>query len=671
MKLNIQTKLIGGFLAVVAMLLVVTAIAWNGLNSLDATVDHIVHEALPEDQEVRDLEFQLAFQTELYFEYALTLDEEVLHEARAQSEIILDEIAQLEEQLRGEQALVDVLVMLEEEYDEFLFEAEELAFFYEEGDTERGLEVLHIMVAEEAQMEAELAGLAHEIELGIEESFLAAERAHDSAVQMMLAVAAIAAIAAVALGFFLSRSISGGVKTVGTALQQIAVGDVTAEVNVKSSDEIGEMARAYGEMREYLVEVSGALTRVGDGDLTVDVKPKSENDALGNAMSQMVGNMSNLIGQVGGTANGVADASGQLSSAAEQAGQATQGITDVSQQVAKGAADQTESAQTTTDAMKQLASAIDQITRSGQDQAQGVEQASTIVGQVSTAISDVASNAQAAAQGSTEATDAARTGSEMVEKTVDGMGKISDAVDEASRQIAALGTQSEEIGKIVAVIDDIAAQTNLLALNAAIEAARAGEQGRGFAVVADEVRGLAERVTEATKEIANLVETIQKGVGESIKAVEEGTNQVSEGVKLAEGAGSAIAEIMSAVESVAGQIERISASAEEVSASSDEMVKTIDGVSTLVEQNSAATEQMAANSTEVSTSIENIASISEENSASTQEVSASAQEMSAQVQQVVASTQTLDEMAKQLQEAVGTFTIDANRAVTVNSNGGG
>ena len=111
----------------------------------------------------------------------------------------------------------------------------------------------------------------------------------------------------------------------------------------------------------------------------------------------------------------------------------------------------------------------------------------------------------------------------MVDQTIQGMEKISTAVDAAFKQIAQLGTQSEEIGKIVAVIDDIAAQTNLLALNAAIEAARAGEQGRGFAVVADEVRGLAERVTQATTEIATLIDSIQKGVNESINAVEKGT----------------------------------------------------------------------------------------------------------------------------------------------------
>ena len=671
MKMNIRTKMIGGFLVVLALLLVVAIIGYNGLNNMAAATDHIVHEALPEVEEVKDLEFQLALQAELYFEYALTLDPEVLDEARLHTDIILEEAAQLEEQLHGEAELLDILLMFEDEYDEFLLEAELFASLYEVGDTHAGLEALHIMVAEEKQMEEELAELAHLIELDVEESFVAAERAHSTANTLIVVATIIAAIAALVVAFLLSRSISNGVQKVAGALRQVALGDVTTEVNIKSSDEIGDMARSYRDMQEYLEEVSQSLTRVGEGDLTVEAKPRSENDALGNALSNMIASMRRLIGQLGNTANGMTDAGSQLSSAAEQAGKATQGIASSSQEVARGADEQSRSVEQTTSSMSQLTSAIDQIARGGQEQAESVGQASSIVNQVSTAINEVAGNAQSAAEGSREASEAANNGAEMVKQTVDGMGRIRGAVEIASTQISDLGTQSDEIGKIVAVIDDIAAQTNLLALNAAIEAARAGEQGRGFAVVADEVRGLAERVTDATKEIANLIDNIQKGVAESIKAVEEGTREVGDGVQLAEQAGEAINNILEGIQRVGGQIEQISASAEQVSASSDEMVKNIDNVNSIAEQNSASTEEMAANSTEVSKAIEAIASITEQNTASTQQVSASAQEMSAQVEEVVASSQSLNQMADELQTAVAAFRLDdsGNRNGNQNNNG--
>ncbi len=377
---------------------------------------------------------------------------------------------------------------------------------------------------------------------------------------------------------------------------------------------------------------------------------------VGRLTDQLQEMMDRVATQIGGTANNLADAAKQLATTADETGKAVQGIATTSQEVAQGADEQLKRSQEVTSGVSQLSRAIEQVAQGSQEQAGAVEQAQNIVTQVSGASSQVSTSAQEAAVGSEQAREAAVSGQQMVAKTIEGMGRIKTAVDAASTTISGLGEQSAEIGKIVTVIDDIAAQTNLLALNAAIEAARAGEQGRGFAVVADEVRKLAERVTNATKEIGVLIDAVQKGVDESVKATEQGSKEVEEGTKLAEEAGEALTAILDSVGSVADQITQISAASEQVSASSDEMVKTIEGVSTVVEQNSAATEQMAANSAEVTDAINAITAVIEQSSSSIQEMSASSEEMAAQVEQVVTASVSLDSMVQELQDAVSSFT---------------
>jgi methyl-accepting chemotaxis protein len=425
-----------------------------------------------------------------------------------------------------------------------------------------------------------------------------------------------------------------------------------------------KILRGLNETLEFMVgpirEALQILAKESNYDLTTHVTGDYHGEflKLKDSINLSLDNRIGVVKMLNKLTQDLKESSVQLTQASEQAGQATQQIASSSQQVARGASDQASALQDSLKAVEQLSNAIDQIAKGAQEQAQMIEKNVQVVNQVSAAIAQVSANAQNAAGGSKAAAESAQKGAAMSRETVRGMENIMKTMDIASAKVNGLGERSKEIGKIVAAIDDIADQTNLLALNAAVEAARAGEQGRGFAVVADEVRKLAERAQSATKEIADLISGIQNGVAETITAMEKGTQEVAGGYEQASKAGQSLDDILSRSKDMGVQVEQISSAAQQLTAMSSEMVKLSDNISAIVEQNTAATEQMSATAKQVSRSVESVAGVAEENSAATEQVSAAAEEISAQTEQVVASGSGLQTMATDFEKLLAKYKLE-------------
>ncbi len=434
-------------------------------------------------------------------------------------------------------------------------------------------------------------------------------------------------------------------------------GDLSKQSRVYYMDEIGDMAVSFNRLIETLNTVANSASMIAQGDLTVKFVPRSEQDVLGISFVTMTQKLRNLVGKISDNSESVTNSSKDLAVAADFAGSASQQISHTMDQIAGGAVQQAQVATSAATAMEDMQLAINGVEQGIMLQAKAVDSAVKLTDQIVQAIKQVIEDAQAGVNQAGMAMQEADGGAQTIQETIVGMGAVQTKVDASSQKVLEMKKRSDEIGGILEVIEEITSQINLLSLNAAIEAARAGEAGKGFAVVADEVRKLADKSTVATKEIDQLIQSINTTTEEAVSSMNESLVEVKSGTTRAASAGAALTKIIETVKGMQEQVARIASSAALVDSSTSGLIHSINQVSSIVESNTAATQEMAEHSSEVAKSVENIASISEENSASVEEVSASVGEMSEQVAKVNASAQMLTEMAAHLQEQVQQFTL--------------
>jgi methyl-accepting chemotaxis protein len=479
-------------------------------------------------------------------------------------------------------------------------------------------------------------------------------------------VSIVVLLIAVVLGLFVSIRVSSSIRKGVTAVQDTLI---SMTDNCATALESGLGALAQNDLSVEVHPVTSPIEKYGTDEIgrTAAVTNKMLDKLRATIESYEVARagLAETVGQVKAAAEALASSSGQLNSAATQSAAASQQVAQTISQVAAGAGEQARAASRTSDASQNLTDIIERVGEGAASTRMRVEEASRALDATTQAVSRAMRDSADMAPLNDRVQTALAAGGLAVQESASGMTRIKNAVDATAERVAELGAKGDQIGAIVETIDDIAEQTNLLALNAAIEAARAGEQGKGFAVVADEVRKLAERSSRATKEIAALIGQVQSGTVAAVEAMKTGATEVETGAELAEQAAGALQEINEAAHARNVVLEDMLAAVLEIRSLSAEVVRANENISEIATDtnNSAAT--MGSAAATVGQSVQAIAAISQENSASSEEVSAATEEMSAQAEEVVASAASLAEMAAALDELVARFRLQAGEPMVL------
>lgn len=404
-----------------------------------------------------------------------------------------------------------------------------------------------------------------------------------------------------------------------------------------------------------------AAQGIAEGDLAqkVNIKTKDELGILGTAFNAMVANTRDVVEKLQHAIEQIALSTEELSASAQEAASTAESIgSGVHEAIAKVDEDtqiQTQNVRRAQGMMNELVDVVDQVAQSAQEQALYVSNTSEQINQMVGSLQEIQRDTEVLAAVTDQASQTADKGSKAVADTVSGMVKIKSSVFDTAEKINNLGTHSQQIGEIVEVIGEIAEQTNLLALNAAIEAARAGEHGKGFAVVADEVRKLAERASKSTREIGILLENIKNGIEGAIDSTRTGTKEAEEGSKLASTAGESLRQIMETVEQTIAQVGKISDAAQSIGESSAEIAKAVDSMAAITEENSASTEEMAANAAQVGQEINNIAQVSSNNADTVRHVGDATASITHATATINETIQDLNAMSQEVQNIVTRF----------------
>lgn len=464
-----------------------------------------------------------------------------------------------------------------------------------------------------------------------------------------LTIFIVALILGIGAAYVLGSVTTTPVIKVAEAAAIMARGDLSQQVTTTSRDELGMLAASFNSMAENLSKmvrrIQDAYQRVDQGreqiqHSTVQVLEGSK------SQTSSLEEISSAITEMNSSLKGVAENVENLSASSEETSSSIMEMAATIEEVSGHIKSLSSSVDETASSITEMVSSIQQVDKSIELLSNLISDTAVSIKEMEGSIRQVEKNTASSYALSEQVTTNAEMGMKSVEMTMGGMERIRSAVNKASDVITKLGSSSEEIGKILNVIDDIAEQTNLLALNAAIIAAQAGEHGKGFAVVAEEIRELAERTASSTKEIDTLIKAVQRDVGNAVQTMTGGSQTVEEGVRLSVQAGENLKKILDSARNSADMSKEIARATEEQSKGIQSINQAIEQVREMMMQITKATAEQKAGSEQIISAVENMREM-------TGYVNRATMEQSKGSKQITMAIENVTEMVSHIMKATG------------------